>query len=1160
MKKMILSLAAALISAASFGQFFTSTTYRGAFGVGSGANWMAGWTQFDPVNAAYPGTGEPGGLAGKTRVNLGNDGTDGGAPTPGADGYTHITTNTTWFSTNVYYLYSPIAVDAGVTLTIQAGTYVRGTNQAIPTCLVISRGAQLNAVGTALNPIVFTSAAVAGSRNTGDWGGLILAGRAKVNLNKSPNLGGRNVEGTVTTAPGTASYYGEGNGSSVVNDAESSGNMQYIRCEFAGDATVANLELNGIMLAGIGSGTTFQHIQVSYSKDDSFEWFGGTVNGKYLIAFGGTDDDFDVDEGYRGNNQFCLVVRDPRFCDYGSGANSSNFFEMDNNTTSGGTATSDQTQYNAFPVTACTFSNVTCIGPLRNGEPITNISDRFGGGWNARTNPATAVFNSIFINSRNSIIVSNTPSITGASTILNPSNWTKLSCDSLILRNSAMLMDPANVTALFSVGGQAGTAADCQNAFPTRSAAELETFLENLTNGNVVDKGTALTPAALGMASPYYTGTLTTIPPTVGNFTNGPLSWTSFDPTLTVGSPYATGASFTHPRLGLVSLPNLTISSPQNVFGQFGNVTVTGTGNATFTGNVSVTGSLTVQSGATVNFGANNVQGTGAVVVNSGANISTSAAGGFANAGNGVTRNGGAKTLSNDANYTFNGSVAQNTGGFWVGGRDVTINNAAGVTLSSAAVVGGKLNLQAGTFNAGSNLLTIGSTPSRQGIIDNFTGGFTGTLSATSIKFRRYAPAGQLKSFAPTVISSSNTINSVAVPVGITCGNMKEFDEFSNSWIPVDVIGGACTDPLVNTPSVLAGNSLLAFGYGAKTFEYQGLPQTGTQVRSISRSPGTVPPAPFVARGWNALSNPYPAPINWAGFSALGTNSAQSPCVAYIWNSSTLNYGTISAAGVTSGGANVNIAPGQGILIRRSTVGTGNVQFEPSLRVSSTTQTFIREAQPSLAQEIRLTLKGTESSDEIMLVSGSLAQDVDKFFSPAENAVSMFIPQGQEGLTALKAELNNNIVPVSIKVPSEGTYTIEANTIQGIASNVRVVLEDKATGRFQDLNEGSVYTFNGKPSDAARFALHIQSGSGVQTLTTPVLVYANNNNVEIRLADGAENSTQVSVRDLAGREVAGFSFNGNQSTKAVQVPAGVYTVTVQNGGQVKTQKVILGSN
>ena len=1152
MKKTLLSIAAALISAASFGQFFTSTTYKGAFGVGSGANWMTGWTNFDPVNAAYPGTGEPGGLAGKTRVDIG--------AVADADGYFHITSNTTWSSSNVYYLNNPIAVDNGVTLTIQAGTYVRGLNNATPTCLVISRGAKLNAIGTSTNPIVMTSASVGGSRNTGDWGGLIIAGRAKVNLNKSPNLGGRNVEGTVTTAPATASYYGAGNGSAVVDDNESSGNMQYVRVEFAGDAVIANSELNGIMLAGVGSGTTFQHIQVSYSKDDSFEWFGGTVDGKYLVAFGGTDDDFDVDEGFRGRIQFGYILRDPRFCDYGSSAGSSNFLEMDNNTTSGGAATSDQTQYSPQPTTSCVFSNITAIGPLRAGDAVGTVSDRFGGGVNARTNPATAIFNSIILNPRGSVVTSNTPNITGASTVLDPSNWTKFSCDSLLFRNSAFLLDNANVTATINVGGRAGTAADCQGVFTVKDAAALETFLENVNNSNLVNKQ-ATDATTLGIASPYYSGTLTTVPPTIGNFTNGPLSFTGVDPTLTVGSPFATGASFTSPRLGIASLPNLVISTPTTgVFGSYNNVTIQNGGSATLSGNVAVTGAFTVQNGGGANFVGNSVLGSGSFNINAGATVTTAAVGGFANAGNGVTRNSGAKVLSTDANYSFLGTSASSTGGFFTGGRDVAINNAGGVTLSSAATVGGTLALINGVFTVGNNLLTIGSTSARQGIIDDFSTtpvAHTGSLSGTSIKFRRYAGSGQLTSVAPPVISTANTINSTIVPTGLACSGVKEFDEFSNSWIPVDVIGGACTDPMVNSPAVLSANSLLAFGYGFKTYEFQGLPQTGTQTRSITRSPGTVPPAPFVARGWNALSNPYAAPISWSTFDIAG-NLAQSPCIAYVWNSSTLNYGTVTPAGVAVN-ANNNIAPGQGILIRRSSVGTGNVNFEPSMRVSSTTQTYVREA-VAVNQEVRLSLNGTESKDAIMVGSGADFINIDKMFSPSDKAVSLFIPAGEEGLTALTADLKDNTIPVSVKLPADGFYTISADVINGLPANAKVILEDKASNRFQELTEGSAYSFNGKATDAARFALHIQTSTASNGLSAQnVLIYTAGTDLNIRLAETTESSSVI-VSDLAGRSVLNTTFSGSEFKQGLNLPSGVYTVTVRNASSVKTQKVFVKAN
>jgi len=1147
-----------MVSASSFGQFFTTTAYRGAFGTGAGANWMSGWTNFDPQNAVYPGNGSGENLAGKTRVDV-------GASSPGGDGYTHITSNTTWTSGNVYYLLGAVAVDAGVTLTIQAGTVIRGVDNGgagTPiSVLVISRGAQLNAQGTSSNPIVFTSAQPNGSRNSGDWGGLVICGRAQVNLNKSPNLGGRNVEGTVVTSPNTASYYGKGNGSTVVDDTESSGNMQYLRVEFAGDAAVAAQELNGIMLAGVGSGTTFEHIQVSYSEDDSFEWFGGTVNGKYLVAFGGVDDDFDVDEGYRGKNQFGFILRDPRFFDGTSGSNS-NLFEMDNNTTTGTTATppssatSDQTQYSPSPVTSCVFSNITAIGPMRDGDADANVSPRFNSAWNARSNPATAIFNSIMIGTKGSIVISNTPVISGAPTSGQPSNWTKLSCDSLILKNSYLGMHTGAVASLVSAGGQGATntAADCQSAFGTKDAATLEAFLESTTtysNNNTIEKA-SLTAATLGMTSPWFTGTISAIP-TQYSFGGG-LSFTSVDPTLTSGSPFLSGASFSHPRLD-AALPNLTVNTATTgVFGQYNNVTVSGTGTATLSGNISVTGTLTVQNGGTLNMGTNAVVGAGALSIAAGANVSTAAVGGFANAGNGATRNSGAKTISNDANYTFNGTAAQNTGGSFTGGRDVTINNAAGVTLSSAATVGGKLNLQAGTFTAGNNLLTINSTSTRQGIIDNFTGGFTGSLSATSINFKVFAGSSTLGNIAPAVISNANTINSVIVPQGPTCAGVKEFDEFANNWIPVDVAGGACTDPMINTPSVLSSSSLLVSGAGTKTYTFTGLPQTGTVTRSITRSTGTVPPAPFVARGWNALANPFAAPINWGSFDNAG-NLAQSTCVGYVWNSSSKNYGTISPAGVVTGGVNVNIAPGQGMLVRRSSVGTGNVTFDPAIRVSSTTRTYVREAVAS--QEIRVELKGLESSDEVMIASGNDVVNVDKYFSPAEGSVSLFIPNGEEGLTTLATELSEKTIPLSIRT-EEGAFSLSFNTLNGVKEGYQVVLEDKLNNKFQTIQEGAVYSFYSRGENAARFALHIQQ-EGLETVANSSLVYSAGNQIEVRLQNSNDNNL-VQIRDLSGRLVSSFTFAGSSLSRSINLPNGVYAVTLSNNGLVKTQKVLFGNN
>ena len=145
------------------------------------------------------------------------------------------------------------------------------------------RGAKIEANGTASNPIVFTSGKAAGSRLRGDWGGIIILGNAPTNRPLSP---APLVEG------GVDRRYG----GTTAND--NSGTMRYVRIEFAGIAAEPGSEINGLTLGGVGSGTTLEYIQVSYGNDDAYEFFGGTVNAKYLVSYATSDDDYDFDFGY----------------------------------------------------------------------------------------------------------------------------------------------------------------------------------------------------------------------------------------------------------------------------------------------------------------------------------------------------------------------------------------------------------------------------------------------------------------------------------------------------------------------------------------------------------------------------------------------------------------------------------------------------------------------------------------------------------------------------------------------------------------------------------------------------------------------------------------------------------------------------------------------
>jgi hypothetical protein len=274
----------------------------------------------------------------------------------------------------IYTLSGKVYVKAGGTLNIEPGTIIKGDTAVAGSALIITRGAKIYAVGTVDRPIVFTSSASIGKRKAGDWGGIAIAGNARINITggTAPFEGGNLANPDGTTSDGE---YGG------LNDLDNSGELKYVRIEFAGYPYQTNNELNALTLGGVGSGTKLDYIQCSYGFDDAFEWFGGTVNAKHLIAFRGNDDDFDTDFGYRGKVQFALVIRDTAIADPVSGANG---FESDNDGASSGNK----------PYTSPVFSNITLVGPKQ--TPTTTISTFHRAGAHIRKNSRASIFNTVW--------------------------------------------------------------------------------------------------------------------------------------------------------------------------------------------------------------------------------------------------------------------------------------------------------------------------------------------------------------------------------------------------------------------------------------------------------------------------------------------------------------------------------------------------------------------------------------------------------------------------------------------------------------------------------------------------------------------------------------------------------------------------------------------
>jgi hypothetical protein len=294
-----------------------------------------------------------------------------------------ITKDTTLFAKDVNYLSGVVYITKGVTLTVEAGAKVLGKSGLDVASLVITRGAKIIAKGTAENPIVFTSASQ--NPQSGDWGGIVILGTAKVNQTltwKGAAVAGlTSVEGGINDTEVGYGLAGSGDAAFPTgNDADNSGILQYARIEYAGYAYQPDNELNSLTMAGVGNGTTIDHIQVTYAKDDAYEWFGGTVNCKYLIAYKTQDDDFDTDFGYAGNVQFGIVLRDSAIADIST----SEAFESDN----------DGKGSTLSPKTSAVFSNITAIGP-RIDPTYGKGNSLFRAGAHIRRNTGISIMNSI---------------------------------------------------------------------------------------------------------------------------------------------------------------------------------------------------------------------------------------------------------------------------------------------------------------------------------------------------------------------------------------------------------------------------------------------------------------------------------------------------------------------------------------------------------------------------------------------------------------------------------------------------------------------------------------------------------------------------------------------------------------------------------------------
>ncbi|MFN8249383.1 MAG: hypothetical protein U0T68_10560 [Ferruginibacter sp.] len=397
-----------------------------------------------------------------------------------------ITANRTLKADYVYKLRGLVYVTNGAILTIEPGTKIVGESGRNGG-LIITRSCKIIADGTASKPIVFTSEEATPHR--GDWAGLVILGNAPTNSSFNGVAGVGEIEGGINNSDGLGLYGTPA--TQAQNPADNSGILRYVRIEYAGYAFLPDKEINGLTFGGVGNQTIVDNVQVSYANDDSFEWFGGTVNCTHLISYKTLDDDFDTDNGYSGKVQFGISLRDSSIAD----VSKSEAFESDN----------DANGSSLLPQTSAVFSNMTVMGPK---ATLSNTGNSlFVWGAQIRRNSSLSIFNSIIMGYPNGLYIDATKGVPTDNNIPG----------SLFVQNTIIAGCPTPV--LYSLGANTNV--------PTtpNTTATITAWFNTSAYGNSIFTNNT----EVGLGDPF-------------NYANP-----DFNPT--ASSAAANGASFAHPKL-----------------------------------------------------------------------------------------------------------------------------------------------------------------------------------------------------------------------------------------------------------------------------------------------------------------------------------------------------------------------------------------------------------------------------------------------------------------------------------------------------------------------------------------------------------------------------------------------------------------------------------
>ncbi|MBL0330702.1 MAG: T9SS type A sorting domain-containing protein [Bacteroidetes bacterium] len=775
-----------------------------------------------------------------------------------------ITTNTTWTKNNIYMLTGGfVYVTSNATLTIEAGTLIKGN----ASTLIITRGAKIMTNGTQTEPIVFTSYQPAGSRAPGDWGGIILCGKAPIN----DPAGSRLAEGGIDPVKG---LYGG------TDPNDNSGILNYVRIEYAGIAYLPNNETNGLTMGGVGMGTTIDYVQVIHGGDDAFEWFGGTVNCKHLVSSRGVDDHFDTDYGFSGKIQFAVALADSAVADISG----SNGFESDND--AGGSTNA--------PLTHPIFTNVSFFGPKKTAT--TTINGNHKRGAHLRRSTALCVYNSFFAGFPTGLKLESDNSANNA-------KFNSLQYKNNIIAGCPQVIDSAGLTITWgapynSVLGWFNFPANGNSTLPN-SLDIMATNPYSYTNPNflLMAGSPALTGASFSspnLSDPFFTPT--TYRGAFDGVNDWTKCWTNFDPQNT---PYTTA--------GINYLAVNVTTSGSTTFCAGGSVTLTSdatSGNVWSTSattssiNVTASGSYSV----TVSNAAGCVVTTSPIVVTVNALPTPTVTAG----GPTTFCAGGSVTLSTGTFPTYSWSSGATTSSAVIstgGNQTVTVTDANGcvgtspitaITVNPLPSVptisaGGPTSFCTGGSVVLTSSYTGGNTWSTSATTDAITVNSTGSYSVTQTDVNGCSST----SVATNVNVSSAPLPTVSV-AGSTALCAGESVTLSAStadtylWSP----GGQTTQTIVVTA---AGT------YNVTTTNADACDGVGTSSNTVV----TVNPVPTAAgavastTGFNVtFSNTSSGATSYSwDFGDLSSSSATAPVHAYASN------GTYTVTLIASNGA-----------------------------------------------------------------------------------------------------------------------------------------------------------------------------------------------------------------------------------------------------------------